>query len=44
VLGFQKSTAIASGSRQLSYAFDATSGATYTDASSVTYPAREFAP
>ena len=44
VLGYRKCTAFATGSRQLSYAYDATSTATYADASSVTYPAREFAP
>jgi len=44
VLGFTKSTAIATGSRQLSYAFDGTSSASYADSLSVTYPAREFAP
>ena len=44
VLGFSKSTAVATGSRQLSYAFDAGPAATYADVSSVTYPAREFAP
>lgn len=44
VLGFSKSTASATGSRQLSYAFDAGPAATYADASSVAYPAREFAP
>jgi hypothetical protein len=44
VLGFAKSTAIATASRQLSYAFDGTSSASYADSLSVTYPAREFAP
>lgn len=44
VLGFRKSTSMATGSGQLAYAFDATSTAAYVDASSVSYPAREFAP
>jgi hypothetical protein len=44
VLGFAKSTAIATASRQLSYAFDGASSASYADSLSVTYPAREFAP
>jgi hypothetical protein len=44
VLGLGKCTLLSTGSRQLSYAFESTSNATYADASSVAYPAREFAP